>query len=59
MTKLEELEAAWWDAYWAARDARGAACYPAYAAWDAAYTAYKAELKKIKQENSNDGQYPC
>lgn len=63
MTKLEELKAAYdnaaaeaaddaWAAYLA--DAAADAAYDvAYKAADAAYAAYKAELKKTK-ENSND-----
>lgn len=43
MTRLEELKAAAYDAYRAAEDA-----------YDAAWDAYWAELKRIKEENSND-----
>jgi hypothetical protein len=54
MTKLEELKAVVEDAYdaaWDAADARAAA--GAVATYYAAWVAYKAELKKQK-ENSND-----
>lgn len=55
MTKLEELKAAEADA-WAAYDAVAydAVAYDAYAdAWDAAWVAYTAELKR-QEENSDD-----
>ena len=51
MAKLEELKAAEADA-WAAYDAVAydAVAYDAYAAaWDAAWAAYEAELKKTKE----------
>jgi hypothetical protein len=51
MTRLEELKAAEADA-WAAYDAVAydAVAYDAYAAaWDAAWAAYEAELKKTKE----------
>lgn len=63
MTKLEELKAAYDDAYDAAHDAwaaRDTSCDDAYAAWAwaayetaymAAWDAYKAELKKTQEEN--------
>jgi hypothetical protein len=56
MTKLEELKAAEADA-WAAYKAVAydAVAYDAYAdAWDAAWAAYKAELKKTQEEKHND-----
>jgi len=56
MTKLEELKAAEADA-WAAYDAVAydAVAYDTYAdAWDAAWAAYRAELKKTQEENSDD-----
>jgi hypothetical protein len=47
MTKLEGLEAAY--------DAADTAALAAYAvAWDAAFAAYKAELKKLQEEKQND-----
>jgi hypothetical protein len=58
-TKLEELKAAY-DAYTAAETAAWVAAHDAEAAafaWDTAcgvIAAYKAELKKIQEENSND-----
>jgi hypothetical protein len=67
MTKLKELEAASWDAYWVAWDAELDPCdyaYDAYNAWkaadtfDAAYAAasaaYYNEIKKTQEESSND-----
>jgi hypothetical protein len=60
MTKLEELKAALEAAYEAAeaansveRAAKATAYYAAEAA-DDAWVAYKAELKKTQEENSND-----
>ena len=58
MTKLEELEAAYYAAEKAAEDAKKAAraaaadAYYACVAWDDTWVAWRAELKK--QENSND-----
>jgi len=49
MTRLQELEAAWWDAYWAVRDACADDAEAAEDAWGAVYTAYKAELKRTKE----------
>ena len=52
MTKLEELKAAREDAWVAAHDAEAAAF-----AWCTAcdvIAAYKAKLKKIQEENTND-----
>ena len=61
MTKLEELKAACaaaWDAADAASDAASytwdAACAAAYDAADAASDAYRAELKKTQEENTDD-----
>jgi hypothetical protein len=61
MTKLEELKAAWdaavdasdaaWAA-WAARDAAVTAAGDAYVA--ARNAAYHDELKKVREEDSND-----
>jgi hypothetical protein len=62
MTKLEELEAAYWTAnaaYWKANaacwtgDVTVAAPVAAKAAVDRAFAAYKAELKR-QRENSNE-----
>jgi hypothetical protein len=66
MTKLEELKAnaeaadtaasdAWYDAHEDAWDAFEAAHGGAlYAARNAAWTAYRAELKKVQEEKTND-----
>jgi hypothetical protein len=61
MTKLEELEAAceaaraaWKADYEAACDAARAACHASWNAYAAAEDAYKAELEKTEEENSDD-----
>jgi hypothetical protein len=57
MTKLEKLKAAYHAAYEAALDALadvGADYAAAEAAYATAYIAYRAELKKTQEENSND-----
>jgi hypothetical protein len=58
VTKLEELKAAALAAYDTAMDAywysSGAAYDAAYADYEAASDAYWAELRKIREENSND-----
>tara|TARA_R110002153_G_scaffold1164_1_gene5717 strand:- start:839 stop:1003 length:165 start_codon:yes stop_codon:yes gene_type:complete len=54
MTKLEELKAAYaaaWDAAYAASDAEADV---AWAAWADRVAAYRDELKKTQEENSDD-----
>jgi len=51
MTKLEELKAAWDDAYEAALAAYAAYAGRDAAAWDAR-DAYQAELKKAKEQTN-------
>jgi hypothetical protein len=57
MTKLEELRVTYkaaWDARAAIKAAADAAEAVVDAAWAAYDAAYKAELKKTQEENSND-----
>jgi hypothetical protein len=52
MTKFEELEAAWWDTYWAARGVYASGDAASANAWDAVRKDYVTELRKTNERTS-------